>query len=196
MNNDHALFLDRDGTLIKECNGLINESQIEFEDGLKEFLSHAINKKIKIIMISNQTVVSKGLLTYDQMLFLNNKIIQKIDKLLNKKVFHDVYLCPFHPDAQVKKYRRDSKYRKPKPGMLIKAKEKFNISFQRSFVVGDRVSDIICGNLVGCKTILKLSEFSSARLIKSNLKYLPETKKADYEVNSLKDIIPILDSLT
>ena len=71
MKSDHALFLDRDGTLIKECNGLVNESQIEFEDGIKEFLYYAINKKFKIIMISNQTVVSKGLLTYDQMLFLN-----------------------------------------------------------------------------------------------------------------------------
>ena len=94
-------------------------------------------------MISNQTVVSKGLLTYDEMLFLNNKIIQKIDKLLNKKVFDAIYLCPYHPNAQVKKYRRDSKYRKPKPGMLIKAKEKFNISFHKSFMIGDRVSDII-----------------------------------------------------
>ena len=80
MNNDHALFLDRDGTLIKECDGLINETQIEFEEGIKDFLSHAIKKKYKIIMISNQTVVSKGFLTYNEMLFLNNKIIQKIDK--------------------------------------------------------------------------------------------------------------------
>ena len=192
---DHALFLDRDGTLVKECNGLLNESQIEFEDGIKEFLSYAINKKFKIIMISNQTVVSKGLLTYDQMLNLNNKILQRIDKLLHKKVFDDVYLCPFHPDAQVKKFRHDSKFRKPKPGMLIKAKEKFNISFQRSFMIGDRISDIISGNLVGCRTILKLSEFSSTRLIKSDLKYLPEMTKADYEVNNLKDIIPIMDSL-
>ena len=195
MKVNHALFLDRDGTLIKECNGLLNESQIEFEDGIKEFLSYAINKKFKIIMISNQTVVSKGLLTYDQMLILNNKIIQKIDELFNKKVFDDVYLCPFHPDAQVKKYKRDSKYRKPKPGMLIKAKEKFNISFHRSFMIGDRISDVISGNLVGCNTVLKLNQYSSARLIKSNLKYLPEMKKADYEVDSLKDIIPIMDTL-
>lgn len=195
MVYDRGLFLDRDGTLVKECNGLLNESQIEFEDGIKEFLSYAINKKFKIIMISNQTVVSKGLLTYDEMLNLNNKILQKIDKLLQTKVFDDVYLCPYHPDAQVKKYRHDSKYRKPKPGMLIKAKEKFNISFQRSFMIGDRISDIISGNLVGCRTILKLSEFSSTRLIKSELKYLPEMTKADYEVNNLKDIIPIMDSL-
>ena len=147
-------------------------------------------------MISNQTVVSKGLLTYDQMLFLNNKIIKKIDELCNKKVFDDVYLCPFHPDAQVKKYKRDSNYRKPKPGMLIKAKQKFNISFHRSLMIGDRISDVISGNLVGCNTVLKLNEYSSARLIKSDLEYLPKMKKPDYEVNSLKDIIPIMDTLT
>ncbi|MBA46095.1 MAG: hypothetical protein CMB31_05860 [Euryarchaeota archaeon] len=196
MKFNHALFLDRDGTLIKECNGLLHETQIEFEEGIKEFLSHAINKKFKIIMISNQTVVSKGLLTYDQMLFLNNKIIKKIDELCNKKVFDDVYICPFHPDAQVKKYKRDSNYRKPKPGMLMKAKQKFNISFHRSLMIGDRISDVISGNLVGCNTVLKLNEYSSARLIKSDLEYLPKMKKPDYKVNSLKDIIPIMDTLT
>ena len=47
MKFNHALFLDRDGTLIKECNGLLHETQIEFEEGIKEFLSHAINKKIQ-----------------------------------------------------------------------------------------------------------------------------------------------------
>ena len=63
-------------------------------------------------------------------------------------------------------------------------------------MIGDRISDVISGNLVGCNTVLKLNEYSSARLIKSDLEYLPKMKKPDYEVNSLKDIIPIMDTLT
>ena len=49
MNFDHALFLDRDGTLIKDCDGILTESKIEFEDGIEDFLIHALKTKFKII---------------------------------------------------------------------------------------------------------------------------------------------------
>jgi D-glycero-D-manno-heptose 1,7-bisphosphate phosphatase len=195
MNFDHALFLDRDGTLIKDCNGILTESKIEFEDGLEDFINHALKTRFKIIMVTNQTAVSKGLMTYSEMDRINNIVIKKMEKLLGSKIFNAVFICPFHPDAQIKEFRYDSEDRKPKPGMLIKAKKKFNISFNKSIMIGDRISDVVAGNIVGCKTVIKINEFSSLRIIKTNLKYSNEMIKPDYTVNHLKEIIPIMDTI-
>ena len=192
---EKALFLDRDGTIIKECEYLLSQKNIKIEKGLKELLLFSLKKNFKIIMVTNQTVVSRGLLTYEQMEDLNNLIIKKINSLLGQNSFHAVFICPYHPDAQVLKYKCDSEDRKPKPGMLKKAKERFKINFKNSFMVGDRVSDIVAGNSVCCTTILKVNKFSKLKMIKSDLKYSNKLTVPDYKVNELDEIIPIMEKM-
>ena len=195
MNMDRALFLDRDGTIIKDCEGVLYKNNIQFEEGLNSFLQVAIQKKIKIIMISNQTSVSKGLISFTEMNEVNNYLLQKINDLLGCNVFDHVFLCPYHPDAQILKYRMNSQDRKPRPGMLFKAKKIFNLDLQRSIMVGDRVSDILAGNIAGCKTVMKISDFSETEMIKTDLKYSEEMIIPNHKVKNLVEIIPIMDNL-
>ncbi len=63
------------------------------------------------------------------------------------------YYCPHHPDAKIKAYRIECDCRKPKPGMLLKASQDLNIDLTQSFMIGDRLSDIMAGQKAGCKAI-------------------------------------------
>ena len=74
MKFDHALFVDRDGTIIKDCEGALNKSNIELEQGLELFLKFAI-KKFRIIIVTSQTAVSRGLISMknDRNKFFFNK---------------------------------------------------------------------------------------------------------------------------
>ena len=195
MKFDHALFVDRDGTIIKDCEGALNKSNIEFEHGLEIFLRFAIKKKFRIVMVTNQTAVSRGLISMNKMIETNSFLTSKIDKLLGQKVFDEIFICPFHPDAQISQYRLDSDDRKPKPGMIFKAQKKLNLNLKKSIMVGDRISDIVSGNLAGCTTILKINKFSKLKIIKSNLKYSKEMEIPNYKVNKLLEIIPIMEKL-
>lgn len=195
MSDDHALFLDRDGTIIKDCEGALIESNIRFEDGLKDFIRFAIEKKFKIIMITNQTSVSKGLFSFSQMIKMNNIVLKRVNDLLKQEVFNEIFICPFHPNAQVLRYKLDSEDRKPKPGMLLKAQKKLNLNLNKSIMVGDRVSDIVAGNLAGCKTVMKINNYSSLKMITTDLKYSKNMTVPDYKVNKLIEIIPIMDSI-
>ncbi len=147
-------------------------------------------------MVTNQTSVSKGLISFSEMKKTNDILLQKINAFIGQKVFDGVFICPFHPDASVKKYKLDSEDRKPKPGMFLKAKEKLSLNLRKSIMVGDRVSDIVAGNLVGCTTVLKVNKFSNLKMIKTDLIYSSEMETPDFRVNNLLEIIRIMDEIT
>ena len=195
MDDKKGLFLDRDGTIINDCEGVLYEKDIKFEKGLNEFLKRALINKYYIVMVTNQTSVAKGLISYSEMDAINKIILHKINDRLGQNVFNEVLICPFHPDAQVLKYRINSEDRKPKPGMLLKAQKKYNINLKKSIMVGDRKSDIVAGNLAGCTTVLKFNKFSNLKMIKTDLKYSKEMEKPNYRVTKLTEIIPIMDNL-
>ena len=192
---EKALFLDRDGTIIFDKGISLNPNKIIFMEGLFELLEAAKKRSFKIIIVTNQTVVSKGLKTYREMKMLNDIILKKINIKLGMNVFDRVYFCPFHPNANINRYRFDSYFRKPQPGMLFKAQGKFNLDLKNSLMVGDRTSDIVAGNLADCKTIMIKGKHNKSEMIESSLKIQKEIIKPNYKVNKLVDIIPIMDSL-
>ena len=188
-----ALFLDRDGTVINDKENLFYTKDIKFIDGIFDLLLAAKERSYKIILVTNQTIVSKGLQNYSEMKKINNIILDKINFQIGIKAFDDVFICPFHPNANVKKYKFDSYFRKPNPGMIIKAQIKFNINLSASLMVGDRKSDIIAGNSVGCKTVMIKGKFNNSKLIETSLKTSPDLCVPDYKVKNLKEIINIMD---
>ena len=111
MSLNKALFLDRDGTIIYDCMGVLKIEDIQFRNGLKNFLTKALENKYKIIMVTNQTAVSKGLTSYSKMKKVNDTLINKINNLVGQIVFSDVFICPYHPMAQIKRFRKDSRVR-------------------------------------------------------------------------------------
>ncbi|MCM8819148.1 MAG: HAD family hydrolase, partial [Candidatus Omnitrophica bacterium] len=108
------------------------------------------------IIITNQPMIAKGLMREKDL----EKIHKKLETELGKEgaKIDAIYYCPHHPERGFKGERKELKIkckcRKPAIGLFLKAKKEFNIDFKKSFLIGDKTSDILAGKRAGCKTIL------------------------------------------
>ena len=149
---DKAVFLDRDGTINEEVNYLHKIEDFRFIPNTIKALQKLSKTNYKIIIISNQPVIGIGTITENNYLKLQEKILEKFKK--NNIRIDATYYCPHHPKRGIGKYLKDCEFRKPKPGMLLKAANDLEINLQKSFMIGDKRSDIKAGSGVGCRTIL------------------------------------------
>lgn len=149
-----AVFLDRDGTINKYC-GYIRKAE---ELVLLPFAGEAIKKLndsgYLVIVVTNQPVIARGEITEEEL----NKIHNRLETLLGEKgaYIDDIYFCPHHPDkgfpGEIVNLKIPCKCRKPEPGMLFMAAEKYNIDLKNSWMAGDSESDIKAGKSAGCRT--------------------------------------------
>ncbi len=191
-----ALFLDRDGVIIKMVfdseNGTAhpprNISNLEYENGIFDLLNFSMKKGFLNILISNQPDIGLGKISA----YHFQKIKKRIDDDLSA---HQVkldaqYFCFHHPFAEIGKYKTVCNCRKPKPGMIIKAAKDFNIDLTQSYMIGDGVNDVIAGHQAGCKTILVTNNLESEnlRVLGNKLQGI----KPDYTVKNLKEVIKLI----
>jgi len=148
-----AIFLDRDGVLIEDVDLLTNSPQIRILDGVASALEILKNAGYKLIVISNQPVVARGLVSEQNVLELQEEIGRRLVGA-GAPSLDAFYYCPHHPNATRAEYRVNCGCRKPKPGLLLLAAEEHQIELKRSFMVGDRITDIIAGARAGCRTVL------------------------------------------
>lgn len=155
MHKQKAIFLDRDGTINKYVGFLRNIDDFELNDGVSEAIKKINRSKYLAIVVTNQPVIARGEVTFEQL----NEIHNKMETLLGQDgaYLDAIYYCPHHPDSgfkgEVKELKIDCDCRKPKPGMLYKAAEDFNIDLSESYMIGDSDNDILAGNAAGCKSI-------------------------------------------
>ena len=150
---NRGVFLDRDGVLVADNHLLTKIEDIHVFEGVPAALALLKEFGFYLIEISNQTVISRGLLTEKEMLSLNDQIDNAILNG-NGPQLDAFYYCPHHPNATLETYRQDCDCRKPKPGLIIQAAEAYSIDLSQSFMIGDRITDIIAGQRAGCRTIL------------------------------------------
>ena len=164
---NRAIFLDRDGVLVADNHLLTKAEDIYIFEGVPPALTLLKEVGFYLIGISNQTVISRGLLSEKEMLSLNDLIDLAI---LNEKgpLLDAFYYCPHHPKATLEAYRQDCDCRKPKPGLIIQAAEDHSINLSQSFMVGDRITDVIAGQRAGCRTILLESGMHKAHPIQTD----------------------------
>jgi len=145
-----AVFLDRDGTLNEDPGYLGNPELLKLYPGTSKALSILKQKLgIKLIVISNQSGVARGLITIEMVESVNHRLN---DLLKEENVEIDAfYYCPFHPDFSTEE---ECSCRKPSPELIFKAAKDFNIDLTSSYIIGDSVSDVECGHNAGIKTIL------------------------------------------
>jgi D,D-heptose 1,7-bisphosphate phosphatase len=147
-----AVFIDRDGTLIKDVPYNADAALIEFLPHAIEALGALKRNNFLLILISNQSGIARGFFTVDELKEMHWVIQQT---LLNFNVWLDaIYYCPHHPDGQIKEYGIECECRKPKPGLILKAANEHNIDLSNSWMAGDILNDVEAGNIAGCKTIL------------------------------------------
>lgn len=155
-NKQKAIFLDRDGTINKYVGFLRNIDDFELLPGVAEAIRKINSSGYLVIVVTNQPVIARGEVKFEQL----DEIHNKMETLLGQEgaYLDAIYFCPHHPDkgfeGEIPELKIDCDCRKPKPGMLLRAAEDFNIDLNESWVVGDSKNDILAGQNAGCKTVL------------------------------------------
>jgi D,D-heptose 1,7-bisphosphate phosphatase len=145
-----AVFFDRDGTINFDPGYLGDPDKVKLFPGVPHSIANLRNNLgFKIVVVSNQSGVSRGLITTDEVISVNSKINELLKP--ENALIDAFYFCPYHPD-----YSPPEKCscRKPSPEMIFTAAEDLNIDLSNSYMVGDRADDVICGFNAGVKTIL------------------------------------------
>ena len=158
-----AIFLDRDGVINKELNYLFKIEDFEFIHGVFETCKYIISLDYQIIIITNQSGISRGYFAEKDYRILTNWMKSQFKK--NGIRILDVIHCPHLPEE-------NCQCRKPKPGMLLEAKNKYNINMQDSWMIGDSERDINAANLAGIKNTILVRSGHKIDGKNSNAKHL------------------------
>src|SRR5262249_39229424 len=145
-----AIFLDRDGTLMREVNYCSEPGQVEIFPGVPEALVRLKEAGYKLIVISNQAGIGRGYFTEAQYRLVE----AEVERRVIPAKFDAVYFCPDHPEHA-------SARRKPALGMVLEAQRDHNLDLARSFFVGDKAIDVECGRNAGVRTILVRTGYGS-----------------------------------
>jgi D-glycero-D-manno-heptose 1,7-bisphosphate phosphatase len=147
-----ALFLDRDGTLIREVNYLCAVEQIEILPGVAQALGLLREAGFKLVMVTNQSVVARGRLSEAGLHEIHAALSAKLGAQGAK--LDAIYYCPHHPTEGIGEYRVACACRKPNTGMIDRAAQDLDLDAGRSFVVGDQMIDVELARSVGAVAIL------------------------------------------
>lgn len=142
-----AVFLERDGVLNYDQGYLSDPQQIKILPKVLEGLQKMKNLGLKTIVISNQSGVARKYFDIKTMRAVDAQLRKIINK--SKILLDDSFYCPHHPD-----FDKNCSCRKPKTRLVKKAVKKHKIDISKSFFIGDKIEDILCGENAGCKTIL------------------------------------------
>ena len=138
-----ALFLDRDGVLNVDRGYVSQIGDFEFVSGVFATLRLAQKLGYKLIVVTNQSGIARGLYTEEEFQGLSTWMLEQLEK--EKISIAKVYHCPFHVDGVVPELAIESNLRKPNPGMLLLAQQEHGLDMAKSIMVGDKVSDIEAG---------------------------------------------------
>lgn len=174
-NKQKAIFLDRDGTINKYVGFLRDINDFELLPGVAEAIRKINASGYLAIVVTNQPVIARGEVTFYQLQEIHNKM----ETLLGQEgaYLDAIYFCPHHPDkgfeGEVPELKIDCNCRKPKPGMLLKAAEDFNIDLNQSWMVGDGKNDIEAGKNAGCHTaLIGTEDFGQEETVNSLLDFM------------------------
>jgi len=142
-----AVFLDRDGVINKKLENdyVKNWNEFHFLPGVIEAIKTINEKGYLVIVVTNQRGIGRGLMTEQDLKDIHQRMLQEIQK--GGARIDDIFYCPHD-------MKDNCNCRKPKPGMLVQAKKKWDIDYAKSYIIGDSETDIEAGQQVGCKGIL------------------------------------------
>lgn len=184
-----AVFLDRDGTISVEVGYMIDINMFNLYSYSAEAVKGFNNLGYKVVVITNQAGVARGYFTIEQVEEVNNLMVEKLAK--EGANVDAVYYSPYYKNGIVEYYSKEADCRKPNTGMVKKAVKKFNIDPEKSFIIGDKLTDIECGLRMGMKTVLLLTGYGI------NEKKMIEIKKIkpDYISENLYTAYRLIEGL-
>lgn len=150
-----AVFLDRDGTLLRLVPYLKDPERAQLYAGAVEALRSLQAAGARLVVVTNQAGIARGLMTRDDVARVNRRLMAR---LAVAGVWLDaVEVCPHHPD-----FTGPCRCRKPAPGLLTRAARRLRVDLGRSWLIGDSVSDIEAGEAAGTRTALVRTGYGRA----------------------------------
>ena len=148
-------FLDRDGVINKEINYLHKVEDFEYTKDCIKGLLQLIKLGFQLVIVTNQAGIAKGIFSLNDYKFLTKWMLSDLKKK-GIRILDCIY-CPHHPDGVIKEYAKRCACRKPAPGMINYAIEKYNIDAGSSILIGDKISDIQSGKNAGIYQLFLVS---------------------------------------
>src|SRR5688500_14290190 len=142
---ERAIFMDRDGTVLDEVGYMYHAGLYRPLPGTPEAIRRINDSGMRAVVVTNQSGVSRG--------YFKESTVHEVHRILHRDLAHEgahldgIYFCPHRPED-------DCSCRKPKPGMLLTASLEMKLDLSRSFMIGDRYSDVKAGAAAGAKSIL------------------------------------------
>lgn len=149
-----AFFLDRDGVINKDTGYVHKKNSFVFLDGIFDLVSSANSEDFLVVVVTNQAGIARGMFAEEDFFLLTDWMCNQF--LANHGRIDAVYFCPAHPHHGSPRYRVDSFYRKPLPGMLLRASRELNIDLGGSVLVGDSETDMAAGVAAGVGELIKV----------------------------------------
>lgn len=183
---DKGIFLDRDGTITEEKDFVSKIEEIKFIPGSKEALKTLQELGYKLIIVSNQSGIARGIMTAEQVEEVNDFIL---NELQNEGIkIEGIYYCPHHPDE-------NCDCRKPRTGLVRKAVQDHHLKLKSSWMIGDKLSDVLLGKNIKGKSILVLTGYGQGtkQKIESNADVY-DWHKPDYIAKDLLEAASFIKS--
>lgn len=187
-----AIFLDRDGTILKEIQTdtsgetgefgyLTKIEDVELIQGAADGIALARELGYLVIIITNQSAIARGMITIDELQEIHNRMFELLLEANQNAKVDDLFYSPFHQDGIIEEYKTTSELRKPDIGMITAAQKKYNIDLLTSYIIGDSFSDMLCGQNAGVKKILVETGYGKI----AYRKCLDENIKIDFIASNL-----------
>ena len=157
-----TIFLDRDGVINKDTNYLSKIEEFEFINGIFQACQYLSSIDYEIIVVTNQSGIARGYYNEEDFQNITQWMLSQFE--INGVNILDVFHCPHLSDS-------NCNCRKPKPGRLIKAKNKYDINMEKSWMIGDSERDIQAANLAGINQTILVRSGQKINESKSNARY-------------------------
>jgi len=174
---NRAVFIDRDGTIIKECGYLSDPEKVVILPGVIEGLRLLKQHNFKCIVVSNQSGIARGYFKFSDIKSIESRINELL--LCEGIEIDGYYYCPHHIDGIIKEYAIKCNCRKPDTQMALNAQKEFDINLSESYMIGDKGTDIQFGKNFGAKGTILVKTGYGEKFSKSG-KILPDFIVKDF----------------
>jgi D-glycero-D-manno-heptose 1,7-bisphosphate phosphatase len=180
--SNKAIFLDRDGVLNVDLGYTYKPTDLRLVPGMIEGLKELANAGFKLVMITNQSGVARGMFTLENVHEFNDALLRAIQTHIPGFAFDAIMICPHHPKGTIAEFTAECSCRKPGTKLLTDAAIALNIDLSKSWLVGDKDSDVDCA----------LNASMRAIQVTMGGKQYTQSKKAFALVPTLKEAAEII----